>query len=42
MLYKLFNAFAMRHSGVDCRRCGSSVARRDHFGLSESVCSNCR
>jgi hypothetical protein len=42
MLNKLFRAFAMQHSGVDCRRCGSSVGRRDHLGLSESVCSNCR
>jgi hypothetical protein len=42
MLNKLFRAFALQHSGVDCRRCGSSVARRDHLGLAESVCSNCR
>jgi hypothetical protein len=42
MLNKLFRAFAMQHSGVDCRRCGSSVGRHDHLGLSESVCSNCR
>jgi hypothetical protein len=42
MLYKLFRAFAMQHSGVDCRRCGGSVHRRDHLGLSESVCSHCR
>jgi hypothetical protein len=42
MLNKLFRAFAMQHSGVDCRSCGSSVDRRDQFGLAESVCSNCR
>jgi hypothetical protein len=42
MLYKLFRAFAMQHSGVDCRSCGSSVHRRDHLGLAESVCSHCR
>jgi hypothetical protein len=42
MLYKLFRAFAMQHSGVDCRRCGGSVGRHDHFGLSEGVCRSCR
>jgi hypothetical protein len=42
MLAKLFRAFAMQHSGVDCRVCGGSVGRRDHLGLSESVCANCR
>jgi hypothetical protein len=42
MVYKLFRAFAMQHSGVDCRRCGSSVERRDCLGLAESVCRSCR
>jgi hypothetical protein len=42
MLNKLFRAFAMQHSGVDCRSCGGSVDRRDQFGLAESVCSRCR
>jgi hypothetical protein len=42
MLPKLFRAFALQHSGVDCRRCGGSVGRRDYLGLSESVCSSCR
>jgi hypothetical protein len=42
MLNKLLRAFVMQHSGVDCRRCGGSVGRRDHLGLAESVCSHCR
>jgi hypothetical protein len=42
MLNKLLRAFVMQHSGVDCRRCGGSVGRHDHLGLSESVCVHCR
>jgi hypothetical protein len=42
MLYKLLRAFAMQHAGLDCRRCGHSIAPGDHFGLSEGVCRACR
>jgi hypothetical protein len=42
MLYKLFRAFAMRHAGLDCRRCGQSIEPGDYFGLSEGVCRACR
>jgi hypothetical protein len=42
MLNKLFRAFALKHSGVECRVCGDSVHRSDQFGLSEGVCHSCR
>jgi len=42
MLHRLFRAFALQHSGVECRVCGQSVHRSDHFGLSEGVCRSCR
>jgi hypothetical protein len=42
MLTKLIRAFALQHSGVDCRSCGDSVGRKDAFGLSEGVCGSCR
>jgi hypothetical protein len=42
MISKLFRAIAFQHAGVDCRRCGLSVHRSDHFGLSEGVCRSCR
>jgi intracellular sulfur oxidation DsrE/DsrF family protein len=42
MLFKLFRAIALQHSGVECRVCRESVHRSDHFGLSEGVCRACR
>lgn len=42
MVYKLFNAFVGRVSGVWCRRCGESITPRDSFGVSEGVCAACR
>jgi hypothetical protein len=28
--------------GPHCRRCAQPIARSDHFGLSERLCSPCR
>ena len=42
MLNRLFKAMAMLQEGIACRNCGEGVGRHDHFGLSESICANCR
>jgi hypothetical protein len=40
--FRLFRAFAMLETGLDCRRCGEAIVPSDHHGLSEGVCPACR
>ena len=42
MIYRVFLALVGRQSGRWCRTCSQPIARRDRFGLSESVCAPCR
>ncbi len=42
MLNRLFKAMAMLQEGIVCRNCGNGIGRHDQFGLSESICPNCR
>lgn len=42
MLYDLLLAMVNLHSGRRCRSCGTTIAPRDHFGVSEGVCPACR
>jgi hypothetical protein len=42
MLYELLLAMVQLNSGRRCRSCGTIIAPRDHFGVSEGVCPGCR
>lgn len=38
----LVRSLAGPQSGQLCRICSEQILRKDHFGLSEGVCSACR
>jgi hypothetical protein len=42
MLYDLLLDMVRLDAARRCRGCGTIIAPRDHFGVSEGVCPGCR
>jgi hypothetical protein len=41
-IYRLIRALTGMEAGRWCRACGSGIAPKDSFGMSEGVCAPCR